>query len=293
MRVKKAVIPVAGLGTRFLPATKAQPKEMLPIVNIPAIQLVIEEAVASGIETVVMVTGRNKRVIEEHFDQSPELEWVLQKKNKDKLIKDIRELSDLVEVCFVSQEEPLGLGHAILCAQKVIDNEPFAVLLADEIIDSNPPALMQLLNVYEEKKEPLIAVQEVSMSQISQYGVAYPVGTEHNPIFNVKKLVEKPTIVDSNSRFAMIGRYILTPNIFKIIKQTSIGKGNELQLTDALQNLCTYQRMSAVEIQGKRYDIGQPMGYIQANIEYALKREEFHSDFSQYLVSLTESWKGE
>lgn len=288
MKVRKAVIPVGGLGTRFLPMTKTIPKEMLPIVNKPTIQLVLEEAIASGIEIIVVVTNRYKQAIENYFDCSPGLEKELRQKGKSYLLKELTSLTDSIDICIVRQKEPLGLGHAIMCTRFVIGNEPFAVLLADEIINSNPPALKQLIKVYEERKEPIIGVKKVPIEEIPQYGIVYPGKQYDTSLFQVDRLVEKPSYNKNSSRFAMIGRYVLTPNIFEILECTPVGKGKEIQLTDALQELIAFQRMTAIQIQGERYDVGKPLGYIQALIAFALKQKELQSDLKRYMFSLIE-----
>ncbi|WP_044640745.1 UTP--glucose-1-phosphate uridylyltransferase GalU [Risungbinella massiliensis] len=292
MSVKKAIIPAAGLGTRFLPATKAQPKEMLPIVDKPTIQYIVEEAIASGIESIMIVTGKNKRAIEDHFDKSPELEWQLQKKEKWDLYYSIKELSNLVDIHTVRQKEPLGLGHAILCAKHFVQNEPFAVLLGDDLIVSQSPGLSQLIKAFHEEQCPVIGVQKVSWDQVNRYGIIRMLEKRSTTKLQIKDMVEKPAIENAPSNLAIVGRYVLTPDIFPILEKTPTGIGNEIQLTDALRVLCQNTSVFACQIQGNRYDVGEPMGYIQAIIEFALQRKDLYPQLKQYLLSLTETIKG-
>lgn len=288
MKVRKAIIPAAGLGTRFLPATKAMPKEMLPIVDKPVIQYVVEEAVESGIESIIIVTGKNKRSIEDHFDKSAELEWQLQRKGELDLYKTIKELSDLVDINTVRQKEPLGLGNAILCARHFIQDEPFAVLLGDDLIVSESPGLDQLIKIFNEEQRTVIGVQSVPVDKVNRYGVIdLSIGSNSSKLY-IKDMVEKPEVEFAPSDLAVIGRYILTPEIFSILEKIPIGIGNEFQLTDALRVLCQSSSVLAFKIQGTRYDVGEPLGYIQAVIEFALKRRELNSPLKQYLLSLIE-----
>ncbi|WP_300379783.1 UTP--glucose-1-phosphate uridylyltransferase GalU [Clostridium sp.] len=284
MKVRKAIIPAAGLGTRFLPATKAQPKEMLPIVDKPTIQYIIEEAVASGIEEILIITGRNKKCIEDHFDKSIELEMELEKAHKDDLLEMVRSISDMVDIHYIRQKEPRGLGHAILCAKAFVGNEPFAVLLGDDVVDSEVPCLKQLMDCYEEYKTSILGVQRVDKNEVNKYGIVDGIHIEDR-VYKVKKLVEKPAIEESPSDVAILGRYIITPQIFDILKETKPGKGGEIQLTDALQSLIGNEAMYAYNFEGKRYDVGDKLGFLQATVEFALKREDLREPFMNYLIN--------
>ncbi|MFD0680454.1 MULTISPECIES: UTP--glucose-1-phosphate uridylyltransferase GalU [unclassified Paenibacillus] len=289
MKIRKAIIPAAGLGTRFLPATKAQPKEMLPIVDTPAIQYIVEEAIAAGIEDIMIVTGRNKRAIEDHFDKSVELEMILEEKGSLELLELVKSVSNLADVHYIRQKQPLGLGHAVLCARKFIGNEPFAVLLGDDIIQSSPPFLKQMINVYEQTETSVIAVQEVPWEDVDKYGIVSP-GVCGEGYQYVEDLVEKPERGLAPSNLAVIGRYIIAPEIFGILENCEPGRGGEIQLTDALRILNAEQQMIAYPIQGKRYDVGDKLGYIQASIEIALQREDLQDALKAYLQKLTKSW---
>ncbi|MCR8641729.1 UTP--glucose-1-phosphate uridylyltransferase GalU [Paenibacillus sp. N1-5-1-14] len=289
MRIRKAIIPAAGLGTRFLPATKAQPKEMLPIVDKPAIQYIVEEAISSGIEDIIIVTGRNKRAIEDHFDKAAELEVMLEEKNAVDLLTKVRTVSNLADVHYIRQKEPLGLGHAIYCARKFIGNEPFAVLLGDDIIESSPPFLQGMMELYEETRSSIIAVQEVAWEEVSKYGIISPADT-HDKYKRIADLVEKPERSQAPSNLAVIGRYIITPEIFSILEKCKPGRGGEIQLTDALRVLNQSQSMIAYPMHGKRYDVGDKLGYIEATIELALERPELQVQLKQYLTSLVDTW---
>ena len=284
MKVRKAIIPAAGLGTRFLPATKAQPKEMLPIVDKPTIQYIIEEAVASGIEEILIITGRNKKCIEDHFDKSVELEMELEKNHKDDLLEMVRNISDMVDIHYIRQKEPKGLGHAIYCARAFVGNEPFAVLLGDDVVDSEVPCLKQLMDCYKEYNTSILGVQTVNKSDVSKYGIVDGIHIEDR-VYKVKKLVEKPNIEEAPSNIAILGRYIITPQIFGIIENTPPGKGGEIQLTDALQTLIENEAMYAYNFEGKRYDVGDKLGFLQATVEFALKREELREPFIEYLTN--------
>ena len=288
MKVKKAIIPAAGLGTRFLPATKAQPKEMLPIVDKPTIQYIIEEAVASGIEEILIITGRNKKCIEDHFDKSVELEMELEKSGKEDLLEMVRNISDLVNIHYIRQKEPRGLGDAIHCAKTFVGNEPFAVLLGDDIVDSEIPCLKQLIDCYSEYKTSILGVQTVKDTDVSKYGIVDGIHIE-NRVYKVKDLVEKPSVEESPSNIAILGRYIITPEIFKILENTPPGKGGEIQLTDALKTLISQEPMYAYNFQGKRYDVGDKLGFLQATVEFALKRPELREEFIEYLN--TKPWE--
>ena len=285
MRIKKAIIPAAGLGTRFLPATKAQPKEMLPIVDKPSIQYIVEEAIASGIEDIIIVTGRNKRAIEDHFDKSVELELMLSKTGKDDLLHMVQTVSNLADVHYIRQKEPLGLGHAVLCARKFIGNEPFALLLGDDIIASKPPCLKGMLDLYEQVETSVIAVQEVPWSEVDKYGIISPAGMEREVEF-IRDLVEKPERELAPSNLAVIGRYVIEPEIFAILEHQEPGRGGEIQLTDALRVLNRDKPMAIFRQTGDRYDTGDKLGYIQATIEFALKREELAPALRSYLQEL-------
>ncbi len=282
MTVHKAIIPAAGLGTRFLPATKAQPKEMLPIVDKPTLQFIIEEAVESGIEEILIITGRNKKSIEDHFDKSVELELELEKKGKIKLLEEVRKISDMVNIHYIRQKEPLGLGHAIYCAKSFISNEPFAVLLGDDIVYSNKPCLKQMLEVYDEYKTTILGVQKVPEAEVSKYGIVKGKQIEDR-IYKVKDLIEKPAVGDAPSNIAILGRYIINPVIFEILEHTKPGKGGEIQLTDALKELAHREAMYAYNFEGKRYDVGDKQGFLEATVEYALRREDLREGFLDYL----------
>ena len=284
MKVRKAIIPAAGLGTRFLPATKAQPKEMLPIVDKPTIQYIIEEAVASGIEEILIITGRNKKCIEDHFDRSIELEMELEKAHKDELLEMVRSISNMVDIHYIRQKEPRGLGHAILCAKAFVGNEPFAVLLGDDVVDSEVPCLKQLMDCYKEYKTSILGVQHVDRTQVDKYGIVDGIHIE-DKVYKVKKLVEKPAVEESPSDIAILGRYIITPQIFDILQQTKPGKGGEIQLTDALQTLIENEAMYAYNFDGKRYDVGDKLGFLQATVEFALKRDDLREPFMNYLTN--------
>ena len=284
MKVKKAIIPAAGLGTRFLPATKAQPKEMLPIVDKPTIQFIIEEAIASGIEEILIITGRNKKCIEDHFDKSIELEMELEKSGKSDLLELVRDISDMVDIHYIRQKEPKGLGHAIYCAKTFVGNEPFAVMLGDDVVDSKVPCLKQLIDCYSEYNTSILGVQKVPEDQVDKYGIVNGRFIEDR-VYKVNDLVEKPSPEEAPSNIAILGRYIITPEIFKHIENTKPGKGGEIQLTDALKSLITQEVMYAYEFDGKRYDVGDKLGFLQATIEYALKKPELRENFVKYLES--------
>ncbi|MCT2535116.1 UTP--glucose-1-phosphate uridylyltransferase GalU [Aquibacillus koreensis] len=285
MKVRKAIIPAAGLGTRFLPATKAQPKEMLPIVDKPTIQYIVEEAVASGIEDIIIVSGRGKRAIEDHFDISYELEEKLAEKGKTEMLKMVQSIPNLANIHYIRQKEPKGLGHAIHCASSFVGNEPFAVLLGDDIVQSEVPCLKQLLDVYNEHQRSVVGVQEVPLELISKYGVIEPVAriNETHKHFEIKSLVEKPSSERAPSNRAIMGRYILTPMIFPILASLPPGAGNEIQLTDAINELNKIEKVFAYEFTGKRYDIGNKLGFIKATIDFALEREDLRVDIQKFL----------
>lgn len=285
MKVRKAIIPAAGLGTRFLPATKAQPKEMLPIVDKPTIQYIIEEAVASGIEEILIITGRSKRAIEDHFDKSIELELELKSKHKDDLLQQVEYISNLAEIYYIRQKEPKGLGHAISCARTFVGNEPFAVMLGDDVVDNDVPCLKQLIDVYNEYKTTVLGVQEVAPENVDKYGIVKGMHIE-NGVYKVKDLVEKPEIGKAPSNIAILGRYIITPRIFEILENTPPGKNGEIQLTDALKELVTQEAMYAYNFEGKRYDVGDKLGFLQATVEFALKRDDLKEEFFNYLKGI-------
>lgn len=288
MKIRKAVFPAAGLGTRFLPATKSQPKEMLPLVDKPVIQYVIEEAMASGIDNIIIVTGRGKNAIEDHFDVSYELEQVLEKRGKLDLLEEVRSVSNMVNLTYVRQKEALGLGHAILVARESIGHEPFAVLLGDDIIDSEVPCLKQMTNLFEKLQASIIATCEVPLSDISSYGVirGTPVEGFGGRVYKVHDVVEKPPADEAPSNMAIIGRYLLTPEIFPILEQTRSGRGGEIQLTDAIRSLLAQQPVYAYKLEGRRYDAGDKLGFLKATVEMALKRADLGKDFREYLKTL-------
>jgi UTP--glucose-1-phosphate uridylyltransferase len=286
--VQKAIIPAAGWGTRFLPATKAQPKEMLPIVDKPAIQFIVEEAVNAGIEDILIITGKNKRAIEDHFDRSLELENLLREKDKEDLLALVEKVAELADIHYIRQKEQLGLGHAVYCARKFIGQEPFAVLLGDDIIVNHPSCLEQMLEVYNEVKSAVIAVQEVPRDEVNRYGVIEPLEI-NGRLIEVKDLVEKPRPEEAPSNLAVIGRYILVPEIFPLLAGVKPGAGGEIQLTDALRLLAQQQRVYAYRFQGKRYDIGDKLGFLQATVEFALARPDLAGPFREYLTSII-SW---
>lgn len=291
-KVRKAVIPAAGLGTRFLPATKATPKEMLPIVDKPTLQFIVEEVIASGIKEILIISGRNKTSIEDHFDRSIELELNLAEKGKKDLLGIVEDISNLVDIHYVRQKKPLGLGHAIYCARTFVREEPFAVLLGDDIVKADPPCLQQLLNVHEERGGSILGVQEVPPEDVCKYGmVEYSQGDGHT--YEVKDLVEKPPIGEAPSSMGILGRYIISPRIFSILEQTDPGVGGEIQLTDALRILAREEKVFAHIFKGKRYDAGSRMGYLQATIEYALDREDLRGPFTSYLKTLVKGFPDE
>jgi UTP--glucose-1-phosphate uridylyltransferase len=290
MRVRKAVFPAAGLGTRFLPATKAQPKEMLPLVDKPIIQYGVEEALAAGCDQIIIITGRGKTAIEDHFDVSYELEKMLEERGKKDLLAVVHQISDMIHVAYVRQKEALGLGHAVLTARELVGNEPFAVLLADDVIDAQKPCLKQMMEVFEETQSSVIATQEVNGPAISAYGVldAQRIDGKFNGrLYSVKNLVEKPKPQDAPSNLAIIGRYILTPKVFETLEKTALGAGGELQLTDGIRNLLQAgEKVYGYTFEGKRHDAGDKLGFLKATVEFALKRPEMGKQFAEYLRSL-------
>ena len=280
--VRKAVIPAAGMGTRFLPATKASPKEMLPLVDKPLIQYAVEEAVASGIEDIIIITGRGKRAIEDHFDRSVELEEILKGSGKAQLLSQMRHISTLANFCYVRQTEALGLGHAVLCAQRLIGDEPFVVILGDEIIDAAVPGIAQLIHAYKKRQGAILGVQEVAHQDVNRYGIVSPRAIAAG-LHRVEDLVEKPTPGEAPSNLAVIGRYVLPPEIFSILRKTRPGKNGEIQLTDALRELAKKSPMYALEVEGQRYDAGDKLGFLIATVEFALKNPSLGPDFGDYL----------
>lgn len=286
MKIKNAVFPAAGLGTRFLPATKASPKEMLPLVDKPLIQYVVEEAINSGIEQIVIITGRGKRSIEDHFDHSHELETALKNKRQYALLEDVRRISNLVDFCYIRQKEPLGLGHAIRCSKNLINNQPFAVLLGDDIIDAETPCLQQLINVFNRYGKSVLAIQRVEKHEVGRYGIIQGEEIEEG-VYRIRDLVEKPKPKEAPSDLAIIGRYILDPEIFSVLDQTEPDSKGEIQLTDAIKKLLPKQEVFACQFKGKRYDAGDKLGFLKATVELALKRDDLGKEFREYLKSLT------
>lgn len=281
-KVRKAIIPAAGLGTRFLPATKAMPKEMLPIVDKPTIQYIVEEAVESGIEDIIIVTGKGKRAIEDHFDNAWELEQNLAEKGKFELLEKVRYSSNLANIHYIRQKEPLGLGHAVWCARNFIGDEPFAVLLGDDIVQNDPPCLKQLIDQYEETRSSVIGVQEVPEDETHRYGIIAPASKEGRR-YQVETFVEKPKQGTAPSNLAIIGRYVLTPEIFMFLDKQEKGAGGEIQLTDAIQQLNQIQRVFAYQFEGKRYDVGEKLGFVISTVEMALQHNEIKDDLIKFL----------
>ncbi|MCZ6624701.1 MAG: UTP--glucose-1-phosphate uridylyltransferase GalU [Deltaproteobacteria bacterium] len=282
MKIKKAVIPVAGLGTRFLPATKTVPKELFPIVDIPTVQYVVQEAVESGIQEVIFVTGRGKDIIEDHFDVAPELDHLMEERGETKMLRTLQQIAEMIEIVSVRQKRPMGLGHAVLCARDLVGDEPFAVLLADDLIDAQIPCIRQLLNVFEEKKESVVALMRVPQEEIHRYGVIRGKELESR-LYTIQDMVEKPAAKDAPSQLAIIGRYVLRPEIFALLEKTLPGKGSEIQLTDGLLQLVRERGVYGYEFVGDRYDVGDKLGFIQANVAYALKRPELEEKVRDYL----------
>ncbi|MFD0047938.1 UTP--glucose-1-phosphate uridylyltransferase GalU [Actinomycetes bacterium NPDC127524] len=284
-KVKKAIIPAAGLGTRFLPATKAMPKEMLPIVDKPTIQYIVEEAVASGIEEIIIVTGKGKRAIEDHFDHAWELEQNLLEKDKLDILEKVRYSSNLADIHYIRQKEPKGLGHAVWCARNFIGDEPFAVLLGDDIVQSNTPCLRQLMDQFDETLSSVIGVQTVPSEETHRYGIIDPAAQEGRR-YQVNHFVEKPSVGNAPSNLAIMGRYILTPEIFMFLDRHEMGAGGEIQLTDAIQQLNQIQRVFAYDFEGKRYDVGEKIGFVKTTIEFALQYEDLKEDILCYLKEI-------
>lgn len=285
MKIKKAVIPVAGLGTRFLPATKTVPKELLPIVDIPAIQYVVEEAVESGIKEIIFVTGRGKDSIEDHFDVAPELEQVLEERGQREILDTIRRISELIEIVSVRQKRPLGLGHAVFCARDLVGEEPFAVLLSDDLIDAPVPCLHQLVEVFEEKRDSVIALRRVPKQEVQRYGIVQGKGLTDR-LYEVNEMVEKPQPHEAPSQLAIIGRYVLRPEIFSCLEKVSPGRGGEIQLTDGISRLARQKKVYGYEFRGEHYDVGDKLGFVRATVAYALKRPELRQQVKDYLRSV-------
>lgn len=285
--VKKAIIPAAGLGTRFLPATKAMPKEMLPIVDKPTIQYIVEEAIESGIEDIIIVTGKGKRSIEDHFDNAFELEQNLEEKGKLELLEIVRETSKMVDIHYIRQKEPKGLGHAVWCARNFIGNEPFAVLLGDDIVQAETPCLKQLMEEYNRTHSSIIGVKRVPDDETNRYGIIDPVD-QFGRSFQVRNFVEKPKLGTAPSNLAIIGRYVFTPEIFMFLDKQEVGAGGEIQLTDAIQNLNQIQRVFGYEFEGKRFDVGEKLGFIETTIEFALQKEELRDSLLKFMAQKLE-----
>ena len=285
MKIRKAVIPVAGLGTRFLPATKTVPKELLPIIDIPSIQYVVQEAVDAGIQEIIFVTGRGKDGIEDHFDEAPELEQILADRGQAPTVEMLRRIAEMTEVVSVRQKKPLGLGHAVLCARDLVGDEPFAVMLADDLIDAETPGIRQLVEIFTETEESVVALMKVPLDEVHQYGVIK--GKEVKPrLYAVEATVEKPAAKDAPSQMAIIGRYVLRPEIFSILQTLPPGRGGEIQLTDGLARLVQEREIFGCEFTGDRYDIGDKFGFVRATVAYALKRKDLRDKLIEYLKSL-------
>ncbi|MDW4347246.1 UTP--glucose-1-phosphate uridylyltransferase GalU [Staphylococcus saprophyticus] len=285
MKIKKAIIPAAGLGTRFLPATKAMPKEMLPILDKPTIQYIVEEAVEAGIEDIIIVTGKHKRAIEDHFDNQKELEMSLEEKGKTELLEAVQYSSNLANVFYVRQKEQKGLGHAIWSARQFIGDEPFAVLLGDDIVQADTPAIKQLMNQYETTNKSIIGVQQVNENETHRYGIIDPLNSSEG-LFSVNKFVEKPQPGTAPSNLAIMGRYVLTPQIFDYLERQEIGKGGEIQLTDAIEHLNSDDCVYAYDFEGERYDVGEKIGFVKTTIQFALKDKEMSEDIKAFLGTI-------
>jgi UTP--glucose-1-phosphate uridylyltransferase len=287
-KIRRAVFPAAGLGTRFLPATKAQPKEMLPLVDKPIIQYAVEEAVAAGLENLVIITGRGKNAIEDHFDVSYELEKTLAERGKSGLLDRVRAVSEMVHIAYIRQKEALGLGHAILVARDLMNEEPFAVLLGDDVIVAEVPCIRQMMDVYDRYQTSVVALMEVPMQETGRYGIikGRPLAESDGRLFEVLDMIEKPSLQEAPSNLAIIGRYILTPSIFEALEETGTGSGGEIQLTDGLRRLLGRQRILAYKFCGKRHDAGDKLGFLQATVEFALRNSELGPAFRSYLKSL-------
>ena len=289
MKVKKAVIPAAGWGTRLLPATKAQPKEMLPIVDKPSIQYIVEEAVAAGIEDILIITSKNKQSIEDHFDKSLALEQALEKQGKAKLLKEVQDISKMITIHSVRQKEQKGLGHAIHCAKSFVGDEPFAVLLGDDIIHSQEPVIKQMMEAYEKKETAILGCKTVAKKDVNKYGIV-DFSQKDGELYKVQDLIEKPALAEAPSQLAILGRYIITPDIFEILENTAPGKGGEIQLTDALKTLLDQRAVYGYDFEGQRYDVGNKMGFLKTTVELALAREDLGPEFKKYLKELTKDF---
>lgn len=290
-RIRKAVIPAAGFGTRFLPATKATPKEMLPIVDKPTIQYIVEEALASGIEDILIISGHAKRAIEDHFDSTPILEENLKAKGKTELLKMVQEISE-INVHYIRQKHMRGLGDAILCARAFVDNEPFAVLLGDDVVYNpkpQPPALKQLMDMYTQTGATILGCQKVPKEKVSSYGIVAGEPTINEQLMKVSDMIEKPSVEEAPSQMAVLGRYIITPDVFEVLQNTKPGKGGEIQLTDALRVMAKRENVYAYNFTGKRYDVGDKLGFLKATVEFALRRDDLSADFSSYLKDITKN----
>lgn len=285
IKVKKAIIPAAGLGTRMLPATKAQPKEMLPIVDKPTIQYIIEEAVESGIEEILIITGKGKRAIENHFDKSLKLELALVEKGKDDLLELVRHISDMVDIHYVRQKDPRGLGHAIYCAKTFVGNEPFAVLLGDDVMVSDQPVIGQMIDIFDKENQPVIGVQKVPEKDVNKYGIIKYKDVKDRK-YQITDLIEKPKLEEAPSNLAILGRYVITPDIFDILAETEPGRKDEIQLTDALKTLLTKRDITGYDFVGERYDVGNKLGFLKATVEFALSRDDLSDEFGKYLSKL-------
>jgi UTP--glucose-1-phosphate uridylyltransferase len=288
MKIRKAVIPVAGLGTRFLPATKTVPKELLPIVDVPSIQYVVQEAVDAGIREIIFVTGRGKDSIEDHFDEAPELEQVLVERGNTEMVKMLRQIAEMTEVVSVRQKKPLGLGHAVLCARDLVGEEAFAVMLADDLIDNHIPCIRQLLEIYEKRNDSVVALMEVPLEEVHQYGVIQGKEIDER-LYQIEAMVEKPAAKEAPSRMAIIGRYILRPEIFAILEKQPSGRGGEIQLTDGLSQLVRQRKVFGCQFVGERYDIGDKLGFVRATVAYALKRPDLRAKVKNYLKDVLRS----
>ncbi|MGP3778240.1 UTP--glucose-1-phosphate uridylyltransferase GalU [Halanaerobium saccharolyticum] len=286
MKIKKAVIPAAGWGTRLLPATKAQPKEMLPIVDKPSIQYIVEEAVAAGIEDILIITSKDKQSIEDHFDKSQALEAALKKQGKTELLNMVEDISEMITIHSVRQKEQKGLGHAILCAKTFVGDDPFAVLLGDDIIHSEKPVIQQMMEVYEEKETAVLGCKTVAEKDVSKYGIV-DYSRKDGAVYKVDDMIEKPSVEEAPSNLAILGRYIITPDIFNILENTAPGKGGEIQLTDALKTLLDKRVVYGYDFEGRRYDVGNKMGFLKTTVELALAREDLGPEFKEYLKELT------
>lgn len=285
MKIKKAVIPVAGLGTRFLPATKTVPKELLPIVDIPAIQYVVQEAVDSGISEVIFVTGRGKDSIEDHFDELPELQQVLEERGQKETVRSLRRIAEMIEVVSVRQKRPLGLGHAVYCARDLVGDEPFAVLLSDDLIDAPLPCMRQLLEVFQQKRESVIALRSVAEHEVQRYGIVRGKKLDDR-LYEVEDMVEKPLPQEAPSRLAIIGRYILRPEIFSLLEKIPPGRGGEIQLTDGISQLARQKKVYGYEFEGEHYDIGDKLGFVRATLAYAMKRPDLEKQVKEFLGTI-------